>query len=72
MIFRRLGLAILTVVALSSCASDASTLSTQPSVAVTTEASDSVVSTTPAAPVKQDFGSTFIGAPTAFWFWAPY
>ena len=72
MIFRRLGLAVLTVVALASCASDASTLSTQPTVAITTEVADSVVETTSAAPVKQDFGSAFIGAPTAFWFWAPY
>ena len=72
MIFRRIGPAVFTVVALASCASDASTLSTQPSVAVTTAAADSAVETTSAAPVKQDFGSTFIGAPTAFWFWAPY
>jgi hypothetical protein len=72
--FRRVGFVLLTVVALSSCASDASTESTQASVATTglaTETTNTVASTS--APVtKKDFGSTFIGAPTAFWFWAPY
>lgn len=72
MTLRRIGFSLFAVVALASCASDSSTVSTQPSVAVTTEAADSVVETTSAAPVKQDFGSTFIGAPTAFWFWSPY
>ena len=72
---RRVGFVLLVVAALSSCASDASTLSSQSSPATTepiiSEASNSVEATDAPA-VTKDFGSTFIGAPTAFWFWAPY
>ena len=68
--FRRICFALFAVAALSSCASDASTLSSQ-SLVTTTEGLNAVEVTDTSA-AKNDFGSTFIGAPTAFWFWAPY
>ena len=64
---RRLSLAALLVVALASCGGSTPSASS-PSVPLPTETMAST--TTNAAPA--DFGSSYIGTPTAFWFWAPY
>ena len=64
---RRLSLAALLVVALASCGGSTPSASS-PSAPSPTEALEST--TTNAAP--SDFGSSYIGTPTAFWFWAPY
>jgi hypothetical protein len=64
---RRLSLAALLAVSLASCGGSAPSAST-PSTLASTEVPES--STTSAVP--SDFGSSYIGTPTAFWFWAPY
>ncbi len=64
---RRLSLAVLLTVGFASCGGSTPGAST-PSPLVPTKALEST--TTSAAP--SDFGSSYIGTPTAFWFWAPY
>jgi len=64
---RRLSLAALLAVSLASCGGSAPSASTPSTFAPTEvpESSTTGVETT-------DFGSSYIGTPTAFWFWAPY
>ncbi|CAB5024081.1 unannotated protein [freshwater metagenome] len=64
---RRLSLAALLAVALASCGGSTPGASS-PSTPSPTEVMES--SSTSAAP--KDFGTSYIGTPTAFWFWAPY
>jgi hypothetical protein len=64
---RRLSLATLLAVSLASCGGSAPSAST-PSTLAPTEVPES--STT--GVVTTDFGTSYIGTPTAFWFWAPY
>jgi hypothetical protein len=64
---RRLSLAALVAVSLASCGGSTPSAST-PSTLAPTEALESTA--TNAAPA--DFGYSYIGTPTAFWFWAPY
>jgi ABC-type glycerol-3-phosphate transport system substrate-binding protein len=64
---RRLSLVALLVVALASCGGSTPSASS-PSSPSSTETMAST--TTNASPA--DFGSSYIGTPTAFWFWAPY
>ena len=64
---RRLSLVALLAFGLASCGGSTPGAST-PSTLAPTETMEST--TTNAAPA--DFGSSYIGTPTAFWFWAPY
>lgn len=64
---RRLSLVALLGVALASCGGSTPSAS-GPSAPSPTKAMESA--TTNTAP--SDFGSSYIGTPTAFWFWAPY
>ena len=64
---RRLSLVALLAFGLASCGGSTPGASS-PSASSPTEALEST--TTSAAP--SDFGSSYIGTPTAFWFWAPY
>jgi hypothetical protein len=64
---RRLSLAALVAVSLASCGGSTPSAST-PSTLAPTEATQSPVT----SDIPSDFGSSYIGTPTAFWFWAPY
>jgi len=64
---RRLSLVALLAVAFVSCGGStpsASTPSTLAPIEVMESSTTGVVTT--------DFGTSYIGTPTAFWFWAPY
>ncbi|MEI8159527.1 MAG: hypothetical protein EBY23_04605 [Actinobacteria bacterium] len=64
---RRLSLVVLLAFALASCGGSTPSASTPSTLAPTEvpESSTTGVETT-------GFGSSYIGTPTAFWFWAPY
>ena len=64
---RRLSLVALLAVALASCGGSTPSASS-PSTTLPMETMEST--TTNAVPA--DFGSSYVGTPTAFWFWAPY
>ncbi|MEI8322351.1 MAG: hypothetical protein WCG49_04475 [Actinomycetes bacterium] len=64
---RRLSRAALLAVALASCGGSTPSASS-PSAPSPTE----VMESTTTSVTPSDFGSSYIGTPTAFWFWAPY
>lgn len=78
---RRLSaVALVACIAMAGCAEDAAPTEGGPAAAATVPATDVASTTDPAsqpttnetAPAAADFGSRYVGAPVAFWFWAPY